>query len=72
MESSVKKIINLIIIVLLIGVNLEAKIDLSLKKDEIEPVVRKGLKWLEQQQMEDGSWNKYPAITGLSVLSFAY
>ena len=70
MESSVKKIINLIIIVLLIGVNLEAKIDLSLKKDEIEPVVRKGLKWLEQQQMEDGSWNKYPAITGLSVLSF--
>jgi squalene-hopene/tetraprenyl-beta-curcumene cyclase len=44
-------------------------IELSLRK-EVEHSIDVGLKWLEQSQMEDGSWSSYPGITALVVTAF--
>ncbi|HRW97635.1 MAG TPA: hypothetical protein P5104_08910, partial [Bacteroidales bacterium] len=41
-----------------------SKIDLSLAK-EIDHSIKIGLKWLCDQQEEDGSWQHYPAISAL-------
>jgi squalene-hopene/tetraprenyl-beta-curcumene cyclase len=47
----------------------ESKIDLSLAK-EIDHSVKSGLKYLYEQQEDDGSWQHYPAITGLVLSAF--
>ena len=47
----------------------EPVIDLSLRK-EVEHSIDLGLRWLEQSQLEDGSWSSYPGITALVVTSF--
>jgi len=44
-------------------------IDLSLAK-EIDHSIKDGLKWLHSQQEDDGSWQHYPAITGLVLSSY--
>jgi len=46
-----------------------SKIDLSLAK-EIDHSIKIGLKWLCDQQEEDGSWQHYPAISALVLSSF--
>ncbi len=45
------------------------KIDLSLAK-EIDHSIKLGLKYLYQQQEDDGSWQHYPGITGLTLSAF--
>lgn len=45
------------------------KVELSLAK-EIDHSIKLGLKWLYDQQEEDGSWQHYPAITGLVLSSY--
>lgn len=45
------------------------KIDLSLAK-EIDQSIKLGLRWLMDQQEENGSWQNYPAITALALSSF--
>lgn len=44
-------------------------IDLSLRK-EAEHSIDFGLKWLEKNQEQDGSWSHYPAITALAATAF--
>lgn len=46
-----------------------SKIDLSLAK-EVDHSIKIGLKWLYDQQEEDGSWQQYPAISALVLSSF--
>jgi len=46
-----------------------AKIDLSTAK-EIDHSIKLGLKWLYEQQEEDGSWQHYPAISALVLSAF--
>ncbi len=45
------------------------KVDISTAQ-EIEHSIRIGLEWLLEQQEDDGSWNHYPAITGLVLSAF--
>nr|NQU90234.1 terpene cyclase/mutase family protein [Bacteroidota bacterium] len=45
------------------------KVDLSLAK-EIDHSIKIGLKWLYDQQEDDGSWQHYPAISALVLSSF--
>ncbi len=45
------------------------KVDLSLAK-EIDHSIKSGLKWLYDQQEDDGSWNHYPAITALVLSAY--
>jgi len=45
------------------------KIDLSLAK-EVDHSIKLGLKWLYDQQEDDGSWQHYPAITALVLSSY--
>jgi|JFJP01.1.fsa_nt_gi squalene-hopene/tetraprenyl-beta-curcumene cyclase len=45
------------------------KIDLSLAK-EIDHSVKLGLKYLYDQQEDDGSWQHYPGITALTLSAF--
>ena len=45
------------------------KVDLSLAK-EIDHSIKQGLKWLYDQQEDDGSWQHYPAITALVLSSY--
>jgi squalene-hopene/tetraprenyl-beta-curcumene cyclase len=47
----------------------QAPVELSIQK-EGEQAISKGLEWLLAQQMEDGSWSSYPAITALVVSAF--
>lgn len=61
-----KKSIILILIIIICFFYSYAKVDLSLQK-EIEHSIKIGLKWLVDQQEEDGSWQHHPAITALSV-----
>lgn len=49
--------------------NAEPKVDLSLAK-EIDHSIKEGLKWLYDQQEDDGSWQHYPAITALVLSSY--
>ena len=51
------------------GASAQELIDLSTKK-EAEHAIEFGLKWLEQNQMPNGSWSNYPALTGLGVTAF--
>jgi squalene-hopene/tetraprenyl-beta-curcumene cyclase len=44
-------------------------VDESLK-NEIRHAIYQGLKWLNTQQKPDGSWEGYPAITGLVLSSY--
>jgi squalene-hopene/tetraprenyl-beta-curcumene cyclase len=46
-----------------------AKIDLSTAK-EIDHSIKIGLKWLYDQQEDDGSWQHYPAISALVLSAF--
>lgn len=46
-----------------------SKVDLSLAK-EIDHSIKSGLKWLYEQQEDDGSWQHYPAITALVLSAF--
>ena len=46
-----------------------SKVDLSLAK-EIDHSIKLGLKWLYDQQEDDGSWQHYPAITALVLSSY--
>lgn len=57
-----------ILALLLIVFTLSAQLDLSTQK-EVEHSVQNGLSWLVEQQLDDGSWNHYPAITALTVVS---
>ncbi len=45
------------------------KVDLSLAK-EIDHSIKLGLKWLYDNQEDDGSWQHYPAMTALVLSSF--
>lgn len=45
------------------------KIDLSLAK-EIDHSIKLGLKYLYEQQEDDGSWQHYPGITALTLSAF--
>lgn len=47
----------------------QAQLDESLKK-EVNLSIRNGLKFLEKDQQDDGSWSHYPAITALAVTAF--
>lgn len=47
----------------------QPKLDISLQK-EVEHTIINGLKWLHDQQEDDGSWQHYPAITGLVLSAF--
>ena len=47
----------------------EPKIDLSLAK-EVDHSIKLGLRWLYDQQEDDGSWQHYPAISALVLSSF--
>ncbi|MBE0639498.1 MAG: terpene cyclase/mutase family protein [Bacteroidales bacterium] len=49
--------------------DLTSKIDLSLAK-EVDHSIKIGLKWLYDQQEEDGSWQHYPAISALVLSAF--
>lgn len=53
---------------LLVVFTVSAQLDLSTQK-EVEHSIQNGLSWLVEQQLEDGSWNHYPAITALAVVS---
>ncbi|UCF04774.1 MAG: terpene cyclase/mutase family protein [bacterium] len=44
----------------------EETVELSIRK-EGEAAISRGLLWIMTQQMEDGSWSSYPAITALVV-----
>ncbi|UCF04628.1 MAG: hypothetical protein JSV33_11950 [bacterium] len=44
-------------------------VELSIRK-EGEHAISKGLEWLLSEQMDDGSWSSYPAITALVVSSY--
>jgi len=44
-------------------------ISVSLRK-EAEHSIEFGLKWLEKNQLTDGSWGHYPAMTALAVTAF--
>ena len=46
-----------------------SKIDLSLAK-EVDHSIKLGLKWLYDQQEDNGSWQHYPAITALVLSSY--
>ena len=63
-----KKIVIIIAICFLMISICHAKVDLSLTH-EIEHSIKIGLQWLVEQQEEDGSWQHYPAITGLAVIA---
>lgn len=47
----------------------EPKVDLSLAK-EIDHSIKEGLKWLYEQQEDDGSWQHYPAMTALVLSAY--
>lgn len=47
----------------------DPKVDLSLAK-EIDHSIKEGLKWLYEQQEDDGSWQHYPAMTALVLSSY--
>jgi squalene-hopene/tetraprenyl-beta-curcumene cyclase len=49
--------------------NVKPKVDLSLAK-EIDHSIKEGLKWLHEQQEDDGSWQHYPAMTALVLSSY--
>lgn len=45
------------------------KVDLSTAK-EIDHSIKEGLKWLYEQQEDDGSWQHYPAISALVLSAY--
>lgn len=47
----------------------QGSISVSLRK-EAEHSIDFGLKWLEKNQLQDGSWGHYPAMTALAVTAF--
>ena len=47
----------------------QGTIGVSLRK-EAEHSIEFGLKWLEKNQLQDGSWGHYPAMTALAVTAF--
>ena len=47
-----------------------AETDISLMM-EVDHSLQTGIDWLRQQQLPDGSWNSYPAITALAVAAIA-
>lgn len=49
--------------------NSTSKVDLSTAK-EIDHSIKEGLKWLYDQQEDDGSWQHYPAISALVLSSY--
>ena len=64
-----KKITLILLLIVTINCSYSfAKVDLSLQK-EIEHSIKLGLRWLVDQQEDDGSWQHYPAITALSVMA---
>ncbi|HEX38058.1 MAG TPA: hypothetical protein ENG70_04265 [Candidatus Cloacimonetes bacterium] len=63
-----KKIILLLICFVFFFSTGYAKVDLSLIH-EIEHSIKIGLQWLVTQQEENGSWQHYPAITALALIS---
>ncbi|UCE17441.1 MAG: terpene cyclase/mutase family protein [Gemmatimonadota bacterium] len=51
------------------SVRSEPVIEISLQK-EVEHAIEVGLNWLEQNQLDDGSWSSYPGITSLVITAF--
>lgn len=51
------------------GQNNHPRMDLSVAK-EIDHSIKLGLKWLYDNQEDDGSWQHYPAMTALVLSSF--
>jgi len=47
-----------------------AEPDISLM-NEVDHSLELGIDWLREQQLPDGSWNSYPAITALAVAAIA-
>ena len=43
----------------------------SADKAAVTAAIDRGLRWLKEQQAEDGSWDHYPGITALAVSAFA-
>jgi len=64
-------IVSLMAIFSLTGFSQEStqKVDLSLAK-EIDHSIKLGLKYLYDQQEDDGSWQHYPGITALTLSAF--
>lgn len=71
----IRKITLLIVLVLITpllifpGDGPQTKIDLSTAK-EVDHSIKIGLKWLYDQQEDDGSWQHYPAISALVLSAF--
>lgn len=62
-----RKILTISLVILIISIA-GANLDLSLQ-NEIEFSLKSALNWLVMEQEADGSWQHYPAITALAVLS---
>lgn len=45
--------------------------DLPQEQMNVKPTVDRGLRWLRDHQLEDGSWDHYPGITALALTAFA-
>ncbi len=43
----------------------------SADTSEVRGAIDRGLRWLKEQQEQDGSWDHYPGITALAVSAFA-
>lgn len=69
--NQLKNHIVILLILSILGLPLrsDTTIDLSLSK-EVDHSIKIGLKWLMDQQDENGSWQNYPAITALVLSSF--
>jgi squalene-hopene/tetraprenyl-beta-curcumene cyclase len=71
----IRKVILLLLIILVVpkftftDEGTSSKIDLSTAR-EIDHSIKLGLKWLYEQQEEDGSWQHYPAISALVLSAF--
>lgn len=69
MKIFIPVLLSLLIILKPLSLQTNSKIDLSLAI-EIDHSIRLGLRFLYDQQEEDGSWQHYPAITALVLSSF--
>jgi squalene-hopene/tetraprenyl-beta-curcumene cyclase len=48
-----------------------AKADVAETKPTVKGAIDRGLRWLRDHQLEDGSWDHYPGITALALTAFA-
>lgn len=62
-------LISVVLILSVAGGSIAA--DLPAEPADARSAIDRGLRWLREHQLEDGSWDRYPGITALALAAFA-